>query len=736
MSGWYPVDSDEEEEEPRRVGYPHAAPQSQVMGGRLARAADTGGTQGWYPPVDATGEDSPVGDVSALLATETPAPQARTQYESETAQQYSLDGQPQPARRVSWSGQLLGAGGSRGSMAVGDDGATVGAGESVPQMRLRGLHPTPNAGRRGRPEGIAAPEGESVPKLTPLPIRGMGAVRMDPPSRAEPKSELRGDDPPPSKGLEKKQRIDYQAHPELCLSAEEQIDKVRTDAVTALVNAMPWRLTALGRPDDEGPGGFVRTEDERYRAVVRALYAKGAARNKSTASMLHKMAAFLSEQRAVPVSSDKIFPISVGFMEAAKQRFENTVGSKTAAKSMHEDINWLRRMGLPVPSEEEVETSLARRAVRRPASGSGKSAAPNARRPIGPKMLCDIEWYSIHGRHRDDEEAMAFFAEHGTHMPPPKTVDGDIMPAHAYALAQWSQLAACDRGVGIWASKWDPPMNDNTAKYTACIDKDSRLSVPRVVPNGGFECERHPLIVEYSRVMEGQPLTPFFAYAKGESMLAAKSIRWVGPTEGPRLPFAPVAARPTAMGALVSTRSHVTGVPTETLVALKMSGTHTDRHVAPEIAAQLNWPEDEIAVLGDWSEPSDESETEGKKRKKKKPNFALACNSVTYHLKATEDQTMASRQRLTDAARAFIARAGGYEALYSDTLWSDIIPRKCPAPEFVQFYGASWSETGTDAIGEAAKTLTDALDRLEGSDRRRSARVRGTPPSKEVGGAK
>ena len=109
-----------------------------------------------------------------------------------------------------------------------------------------------------------------------------------------------------------------------------------------------------------------------------------------------------------------------------------------------------------MPSEEDVETSLARPPVRRPAAaGSGKPAAPNARQPMGPKMICDIEWFSIHGRRRDPE-AMKFFADNGKHMPPPRTAGGDLMPAQVYALAEWSQLAACDRGVGIWSSTWDP----------------------------------------------------------------------------------------------------------------------------------------------------------------------------------------------------------------------------------------------------------------------------------------
>ena len=174
-----------------------------------------------------------------------------------------------------------------------------------------------------------------------LPIRGMGEGKLEPAPKAEPKADRREVGPPP-KGKEKKQKVDLQANPHLCLTAKEQIDKVRTDAVVALVSAIPWGMTALGKPDPEGPGSYARTEDECYEALVRAVYATGAARNKSAAAMLHKMAAILSKQKGAPVSSDMIFPIGVGFIESAKHIFKNTTGCKTAAKSMHGDFKWLR----------------------------------------------------------------------------------------------------------------------------------------------------------------------------------------------------------------------------------------------------------------------------------------------------------------------------------------------------------------------------------------------------------
>ena len=732
MQVWYPGRDEEEEEQ--RAGHLHTAPTGQVMGSLcLASQDNQGGLAYWRPSMEDTGEEDPVEGSSVRSTTETPAPQTRTTYGSEAAQSSSLDWKSQPARHVSWHERHLGERGSGGSMAVSDEGAAVGGQTGTPQLRFKGTNPTPNAGRRGiRPEGIAAPEEDSIQPSPVLPIRSMGDAKMVPAQEAEPKpGQQQVGSAPKGKDTEpKKQKVDLQNNPHLCLSAKEQIDKTRTDAVAALIGAIPWEQTTLGMPDPEGPGNLARTSDERYAAVVRAMYATGASRNKSAATMLRKIAAFLSEEKGTPVLSHMIFPIGIGLVESAKYSFENTKGSATAAKCMHVDLGWLRQLGLPVPSEEDVETSLARPLVQRPAAaGPGKPAAPNARQPICPKMVCEIEWFSVHGRFRDDPEAVKYLAEHGEHMPPPLTASGDLMPAQVYALAQWAQLAACDRGMGIWASTWDPPVDGDTAKYTACIDKHSRLLVPRVVPSGGFECESHPLIVDYSRKMVGCTLTPFFAYKPGESKHASKSDRWIG--AGGVLALTPVAAKPTAMGALTSTRSYVTKVPEATLVALKMSGTHTDRHVAPEVTTELSWPEKEIAALGDWAEPSDEPKLAGTKRKKKK-NFALACNSITYHHNATEKNTMASRKRFTDATRAFIARAGGYEKLTSDTLWSDIIPRKCPGPEFEQFYGPSWSESGADVIGEAAKTLSTAIATLDTREQRRSARERGTPPSKEA----
>ena len=71
------------------------------------------------------------------------------------------------------------------------------------------------------------------------------------------------------------------------------------------------------------------------------------------------------------------------------------------------------------------------------------------------------------------------------------------------------------------------------------------------------------------------------------------------------------------------------------------SGTHTDRHVAPEITGLLAWPDPERAVLRDWAGPG--SEEAGPKKQKAKVSLAIVSHAATYHHNATEEHTLFSR---------------------------------------------------------------------------------------------
>ena len=697
-----------------------------MQGGHLASQKESGGTGRWYPPDADGGDAGPVMGRPARTSSENnPGPGTCGSAEGGAAGR--LARQKEMTSHVSRMTSAPGARGSGGGMAVDDAAADVSLGGGTPALRLRGARSTPCGGSNAGRAGQIAEEDSPGSRASPVPMAGLGAHGPGDPKKREQQQPLAQGLSQKGPGAAKGQKLDYMNNPHLCLTAAEQLDKARSDAAVGLVKVIPWRETTLGKPDEPGPGGFERTAEERFEAVVRAVYAKGPSRNKSAASLILKMAALKSEREGKPVSPTDVFPMQPGFMEAAKAHFEQTKGCATRANNMHEDIRHLRMLGLEVPSQADVESALARPAVKRPA-GARPAPAKGARQALYPKHVCDIEFFSVHGRGRDDPLIRAA-KEAGKEYPdPPLTEDGDLMPIQVYALVEWAQLAAGDRGMGIWASTWNKPLDENTAMYTACIDKDGRMKVPRVVPDGGFERDKHPLIVGYSKKMVGQPLTPFFRYNKGESMRPEKSDRWVGPKEWPkqpRLPVTPVAAKSTAMGSLRAARSHIIGVPESTLATLKISGTHTDRHVAPEISGLLSWPDPEKRVLGDWADPG--SDEDGPKRKKKRVSFAIASHAETYHPKATEEHTLASRKRLTDAARAFIARAGGYEALQPDTKWSDIIPKQSPGEEFDRFYGPSWSKSGTDVVGEAIDTIGEFL-----VEARRSTRARSPAPSKEL----
>ena len=142
------------------------------------------------------------------------------------------------------------------------------------------------------------------------------------------------------------------------------------------------------------------------------------------------------------------------------------------AWEMHENMLWLRQLGLQVPSQADVETSLARPgpSVRPPAAASRAPPAPNARQPLYPKHVCDIEFFSIHGRRRGDPEAAK--GEDGEYPPPPRT-DGGRRP-HARPRVRDRRVGPAGGLRPRHGHLEPPPVDEHTAKYTACIDKAGR----------------------------------------------------------------------------------------------------------------------------------------------------------------------------------------------------------------------------------------------------------------------
>jgi hypothetical protein len=97
------------------------------------------------------------------------------------------------------------------------------------------------------------------------------------------------------------------------------------------------------------------------------------------------------------------------------------------------------------------------------------------------------------------------------------------------------------------------------------------------------------------------------------------------------------------------------------------------------------WPEAETSVLGDWTAPDASGGAAAKKRKGKKD--APKSTAGWYADKASKSTQLRVRRRFMAATRAFIERAGGFDALTYETSWADVIPSSPPPAELAQFYG-------------------------------------------------
>ena len=459
------------------------------------------------------------------------------------------------------------------------------------------------------------------------------------------------------------------------LDAIGQKDARVIKAAIALLPWIPHELTAVGKP-----GRLDRTDEDVELAVLRVLQSTGAARNNSFRLALEKMRSFLDERH--PESKMALFPIDIGMMEAFKVWLEAHQGCKSAASDLTKNIDYARSLGLPVPDAEELEKALARRTKRVAAATLPK----NARMPPGPKMCIDVERLSISGlTPAEAEDSLLASGEEET----PLTKDGDFMPLHVYAMGLVVNMYGTGRGDDIWASKWqkqpDAELKGHFVGYRTQLDKSMRVDVDQPIFIGGFEVERHPLLTGFAEKMHDQPCLPYFSRADGDSKSPHLSKAWAGPGQ---VRLAPWNAEESAKKSLDTTRRIASGKDEEYMKKNRLSGTHPERHIGPTVAGLLSWPDKEIDALGDWAQKSvivGTSEGDSKRVR------SARSSSAKYRAHTGVSNVRASRRRYMEAARAFIARAGGYDKINYETSWEDIIPKECPGEEYEKFYGATWS---------------------------------------------
>ena len=457
---------------------------------------------------------------------------------------------------------------------------------------------------------------------------------------------------------------------ETFLDAIGQKDARVVKSAIALLPWIPHELTAVGKPSR-----LERTDDDVELAVLRVLQSTGAARNNSFRLTLEKLRSFLDERN--PESEMALFPMDIGMMEAFKDWLEVHKGCKSAAGDLIKNIDYARALGLPVPQAEELEKALARR-VKRVAAAA---LPPNARNPPGPKMCIDVERMSICGLPPD----MAAAGEQEA----PLTKHGDPMPLQVYALGLTVNMYGTGRGDDIWASKWQKQqvaeLKGDFIGYKTQLDKAMRVDVDQPIFIGGFEVERHPLLAEFAEKMHDAPCLPYFSRVDGDSKSPHLAKAWAGP--GP-IHLAPWNAEDSAKKSLDTTRRIASGMDDDYMKKNRLSGTHPERHIGPTVAGLLSWPDKEIDALGDWAHKSVVVGTSDGDSKRVR---SARSSSTKYRAHTEVANVRASRRRYMEAARAFIARAGGYDKIGYETTWGDIIPSECPGEEFEKFYGATWS---------------------------------------------
>ena len=459
------------------------------------------------------------------------------------------------------------------------------------------------------------------------------------------------------------------------LDAIGQKDARVIKAAIALLPLIPHELTAVGKPSR-----LDRTDEDVGLAVLRVLQSTGAARNNSFRLMLDKLRSFLDERN--PGSEMALFPMDIGMMEAFKDWLEAHKGCKSAAGDLIKNIDYARSLGLPVPDAEELEKALSRRMKRVAAAALPK----NARMPPGPKMCIDVERLSISGlTPAEAEESLLAAGE----VEPPRTKHGDFKPLQVYAMGLAVNMYGTGRGDDIWASKWqkqpDKELKGDFVGYRTQLDKAMRVDVDQPIFIGGFEVERHPLLPGFAEMMHDQPCLPYFSRVDGDSKSPQCAKEWAGPG---LLRLAPWNAEESAKKSLDTTRRIASGKDEDYMKKHRLSGTHPERHIGPTIAGLLSWPDKEIDALGDWAH---KSVMVGTSEGDSKIVRSSRSSSAKYRAHTEVANVRASRRRYMEAARAFIARARGYDKIGYETTWDDIIPSECPGEEFEKFYGATWS---------------------------------------------
>ena len=150
---------------------------------------------------------------------------------------------------------------------------------------------------------------------------------------------------------------------------------------------------------------------------------------------------------------------------------------------------------------------------------------------------------------------------------------------------------------------------------------------------------------------------------------------------GGKLVYAP---KRRALASFTDAMPSAVGMTLEELRERRLTGTHLYRHLAGEVTEEIEWPEEEANVVGDWTDAK-RDEAGGFSDPAPKPKRRSGTRKRYYAPNASRGKQIRVRTRFFGAIAAGLARFG-IANLTDATSWADIFPKPPPA-ELMPFYG-------------------------------------------------
>ena len=158
---------------------------------------------------------------------------------------------------------------------------------------------------------------------------------------------------------------------------------------------------------------------------------------------------------------------------------------------------------------------------------------------------------------------------------------------------------------------------------------------------------------------------------------------------------------PTRKALLAETeaRSMSSGLSIDDMKTWGLTGTHPDRHIAPEVTARAGWPQKAADCIGDWATPKDGTQRD----KSLSTHIPTSSARKGYQPNASLKDQLNARIRYARLLQTAFALYEAKQAVTWETTWQDLLPVP-PPPELAPFYGAQTDDLCPEVDPSAAFT--------------------------------